>query len=627
MFQDKDQSDPKIRRLNALREAFPQSFSGESFNANQFFDELEEVLLPFLAEDLNKGLFAWSGKQGAQQLLERPFRNTLIHDQKSWHEGDHIFIQGEHLEVLKMLHKSYSNGVRMIYADLPFTKQAGFTYPDNQDDLLLASMQSNNQTEERHVDGEQAVDTLAKRYNRWLNTIYPRLYIAHKLLQDDGMIFVSADHLVIAYLRLLMDHLFGTENYIATIVWQKTPPGSATAFSPHESHEFILAYTKKFREWWPRVLPKWVEAGAPYANPDNDPRGPWTPVPIIANSLPLLGRLFGLYGSDPLTSPTGAQVKPPEGTDWTLDPEEIPKYNAENRLYWGAQGGETPVIKRFLREGFQQLILDPIWSWEQVGDPAEARQELLAHAPLKDPRNIPFRLKPTRLIRRMLEIATPPRKFDHWNNMVLDFSTAAGATAQAIIEQNQADGGHRRALIVSPPEPLPMPEGEMRTQADVTRRRLQAAIARSREKRLTYERDIFCLKMTPSYFETWQENDITYPEGYEDENEPALPPSAPLTSLAKSWTHAGVIFELALRFGYGIDFEPGGVELSSEIEALLISNDARNTFFVLFLDDHVSRQAIDELDMPEGTLIVCRREALDKSTIDYLHKMFELKLI
>ncbi|MEO8059730.1 MAG: site-specific DNA-methyltransferase, partial [Burkholderiales bacterium] len=369
------------------------------------------------------------------------------------------------LEVLKLLQKSYAGKVKLIYIDPPYNTGKDFVYPDNFQDSIQNYLELTGQVEGgRKISSN--TDASGRFHTDWLNMIYPRLKLAHSLLRDDGVIFISiADH-EIHNLRAAMNEVFGEENFIAAVIWQKvfSPKNSARHFS--EDHDYIVVYAKNSETWTPRLLPRTEEMEARYANPDEDPRGPWT-------SGDLSARNYYGEGTYPVTCPSGRVIDgPPPGTYWRVSKPKFGEMDRDKRIWWGADGGNMPRLKRFLSEVKSGRVPQTLWTYEEVGHTQEAKKELMAAVAFPNSDVVFDTPKPTRLMRRILQLATSPDSTD----LVVDFFAGTGTTMDALFAQNAEDGGRRRCILVQLPEPLAGAEASgWTTIADITRARIKGA--------------------------------------------------------------------------------------------------------------------------------------------------------
>ena len=443
----------------------------------------------------------WHGKRRARQIALTPSSGTLRpcpEQSVDWDTTQNMMIEGDNLEVLKLLQKSYAGKVKLIYIDPPYNTGKDFVYPDNFQDNIKNYLELTGQTESgRKISSN--TDASGRFHTDWLNMIYPRLKLAHSLLQSDGVVFVSiADH-EIHNLRAAMNEVFGEENFIATVIWQKvfSPKNSARHFS--EDHDYIVVYAKNAETWTPRLLPRTEEMEARYANPDEDQRGPWT-------SGDLSARNFYGEGTYPVTCPSGRVIDgPPPGTYWRVSKPKFDEMDRDGRIWWGADGGNMPRLKRFLSDVKAGRVPQTLWTYDEVGHTQEAKKELIATVNFPNSDVVFDTPKPTRLLRRILQLTTSP----DGNDLVLDFFAGTGSTMDAVYQQNAEDGGKRRCILVQLPEPLAGGEVAGWTSiADITRARLVGAGKRHRAADPMFSGDVGfrTFKLDTSNIRAWNPN-------------------------------------------------------------------------------------------------------------------------
>lgn len=443
----------------------------------------------------------WHGKRRARQIALTPSTGTLRpakDESVDWDTTQNLMIEGDNLEVLKLLQKSYAGKVKLIYIDPPYNTGKDFVYPDNFQDSIKNYLELTGQTE-GGAKVSSNTDASGRFHTDWLNMIYPRLKLARNLLNPDGVIFVSiADH-EIHNLRAVMNEVFGEENFIATIIWQKVfaPKNSARHFS--EDHDYVVVYAKNADFWTPRLLPRSQEMEARYGNLDDDPRGPWA-------SDNLTARNFYGAGTYPVTCPSGRVIDgPPSGTYWRVSKEKFDELNADNRIWWGADGNNMPRLKRFLSDVQNGRVPQTLWTYDEVGHTQEAKKELIATVDFPNSDVVFDTPKPTRLLRRILQIATAPDSQD----LVIDFFAGTGSTMDAVFQQNAEDGGNRRCVLVQLPEPLTGGESAgWRSIADITKARLVGAAKRLRAVDATKAGDVGfrVFKLDTSNIRAWNPN-------------------------------------------------------------------------------------------------------------------------
>ncbi len=428
----------------------------------------------------------WHGKKKARQIALTPSTGTLRpcpEESVDWETTHNLMIEGDNLEVLKLLQKSYGNNggqVKLIYIDPPYNTGKDFVYPDNFQDNIKNYLELTGQTE-GGAKLSSNTDASGRYHTDWLNMIYPRLKLAKNLLRDDGVVFVSiADH-EIHNLRAVMNEVFGEENFVACIIWQKVyaPKSSAKHFS--EDHDYIVVYAKNADAWRPTLLPRTDEQNAIFKNPDNDPRGLWR-----ANNL--AARNYYSKGTYSITCPGGRVIEgPPRGSYWRISEEKFRAFDADGRIWWGEDGNNVPAPKIFLSEVMDGRVPQTFWGYQEVGHTQEAKKELLDVVSFPNSDIVFETPKPTRLLRRILQIGTSKES----EELVVDFFAGTGTTMDAVFQQNAEDGGKRRCILVQLPEPLEGGDAAgWKSVADITKARLKGAGKRVRETKPEFTGDV-----------------------------------------------------------------------------------------------------------------------------------------
>ncbi|MGO3743949.1 MAG: site-specific DNA-methyltransferase [Alcaligenes aquatilis] len=396
----------------------------------------------------------WHGKRRARQLALTPSTGTLRpcpEDSLDWDTTQNLMIEGDNLEVLKLLQKSYANKVKLIYIDPPYNTGKDFVYPDNFQDNIKNYLELTGQ-----VEGGQKISSNTESSGRfhtdWLSMMYPRLKLARNLLNDEGLIFVSIGDSEVANLRAVCDEVFGPENFIASIIWQKKygPKSDAKYFS--ESHDFVLAYARSLADATIVRLPKSDKQNDRYTNQDDDPRGPWKAGDVLRNE----ARDYAIF---PISLPSGREVMPPPNTSWRYTKEKFEELVADNRIWFGKDGDSRPAYKRFLSEVSDSIPAETIWMHSDAGHNDAAKKELRALFDEQVPFDTP---KPVKLLERILSVGAVPGGDD----IVLDFFAGSGTTAHAIFRLNAVDGGKRRFILVQLPEPLDPEEKDQKSAAE-----------------------------------------------------------------------------------------------------------------------------------------------------------------
>ena len=375
----------------------------------------------------------WIGKDAVVNHHQRvPFR--LLKDVPDLACGDpgsgNLIVQGDNLEALKALLPYYAGQVKCVYIDPPYnTGNEGWAYNDNVNSPLILDWLGKTVGKE----GE----TL-DRHDRWLCMMYPRLALLRQFLSEDGAIFISLDDNEIQALRYIMDEIFGAPNFITTVLWQKnfSPKNTARHFS--EDHDYIAVYARNANTWRPNLIPRSDEAKSRYKNPDKDPRGPWT-------SGDLQARNYYSAGTYPITCPSGRIIPGPgSGMYWRVSKDKFSELDKDGRIYWGPNGDNMPRLKRFMADVKDGVTPQTLWFHGDVGHTQEAKQELLAVTTFAKSEDVFITPKPTRLIDRILQIASNP------GDLVLDSFAGSGTTGHAVLKMNAAapDKPPRRFIMV-----------------------------------------------------------------------------------------------------------------------------------------------------------------------------------
>ncbi len=337
-----------------------------------------------------------------------------------------LIVQGDNLHALKALLPRYAGQVKCIYIDPPYnTGNEGWVYNDNV-----------NSPEIRRWLGEvvgKEGETL-DRHDRWLCMMYPRLVLLKQFLREDGAIFVSIDDNEVGTLRLLMDEIFGSGNFVSSIIWEKrySPQNAVKWFS--ESHDFVVVYAKNKDSWKPHLLERSDEMNARYRNLDDDPRGDWKPENATAQAGHGTESQFYTF-----VAPNGKRHELPNGRCWVYTEPVFKKMVEDNRVWFGVSGNNVPAIKRFLNEVKQGVACQTIWKYSEVGHGQEGKKEVNNIFPEAAVFDTP---KTSRLLQRILQIATDK------DSIVLDSFAGSGTTAHAVLKQNAEDGGQRHFILV-----------------------------------------------------------------------------------------------------------------------------------------------------------------------------------
>ena len=429
--------DLAAENIAQLRQIFPDVFEEGKID----FDKLKQVLGEYVDDEKERYNFTWNGKGRALRLAQTPTTGTLRPceaESKNWDDTQNLYIEGDNLEVLKLLQKSYHGKIKMIYIDPPYNTGGDFVYPDDFSDSIENYKQITGQVDNEGKQLGTNSEFNGRYHTDWLNMMYPRLRLARNLLCDDGVIFISIDDNESENMKKICGEIFGEGNFIAQAIWQKrTSPDARRIISA--GHEYILIFCKNIQSSGEiiRLLPFSEKDRAAYKNPDNDPRGPWVSTDCTAQAGH--GTKNQFYE---LVTPAGRKIVLPDSLCWRFTKEKMQEEIEAGRIWFGQDGKGVPRKKTYLSERAGRNL----WTWwpnTEVGHTQSATQELTR---LLGGKLFDFS-KPIELIKRCLSLALDS------NSIVLDFFSGSATTAHAVMQLNAEDGGNRKFIMVQLPEP------------------------------------------------------------------------------------------------------------------------------------------------------------------------------
>jgi adenine-specific DNA-methyltransferase len=553
--------------------------------------KLQELLGDDVADSSERfGLF-WPGKKRALRAAQVPTTATLrpdVENSKDWDTTQNVFIEGDNLEVLKVLQKHYHNKIKMIYIDPPYNTGKDFVYPDNFKEGLDTYLEWTKQVNEEGKKVSSNTETEGRYHSNWLNMMYPRLKLARNLLTDDGVIFISIDDNEASNLMKLCDEIFGESNFVADFIWHHRK-SSQNDTDVSLSHNYTLVYARDRSGF--RLNPLATDA-AKFSNPDGDLRGPWVADPFDApNVRPNL--------TYPILNPvTGEEHLPPNGRHWRFSHERYMEALEDKRVVFGRNGKGRPQLKRFLTEATAKGQ-NPFTIWSHVDTATEGTRALMS---LFDGRKVFDTPKPVGLVKEILKLGSSTA------GIVLDFFAGSSSTAHAVMAMNAEDGGNRKFVMVQLPEPTPE-DSEARTAgfgtiAEISRERIRragAAIVSEQAEQLG-EREVpldvgfRAYKLAESNFVKWRVSSDVEP-GKLGEHLLELRGSADDDASADD-----LLTEILLKQGYSLTEQIStvsiaGLELRSVGDGLVLA----------YLDEHVKptlEQLREVVDAGPARLIV-----------------------
>ncbi|OFM98984.1 DNA methylase [Neisseria sp. HMSC055F11] len=534
----------KQNNILKLKQLFPEVFCEDQID----FEKLKLVLgAENLAGAGERYQLDWAGKTAAYLNLQSPTSRTLVPCKEESADFDgtqNVFIEAENLEALKILQKSYAGSVKMIYIDPPYnTGSDSFIYPDKFSESREEYARRVGDTDDAGYLKRDGVFQGAWRKNgkdsghyhsNWLSMMLPRLHLAKTLLREDGVIFISIDDNEQAQLKLLCDEVFGAENFLANLIWQKKYAATNDAKGFSTLHDYIIVY-QKGSEFERNLLPRTEAQNKPYKNDDGDGKGLW-------RSDNLLVKSFSASAVYPIRNPnTGEEFFPPQGSSWRASQSTMEIWLKENRIFFGKDGLGAPQLKRYLNEVQQGRVPTTWWNFEEVGHNDGANKELQSLFNSKAPFDTP---KPTTLLLQMLKIGSNP------NDLILDFFSGSGTTAHAVMQLNAEDGGSRRFICVQLPEETDE-KSEARkagfnTIAEIAKERIRRAgrqISDGLQDGSETDTGFKVFKLAESGFKQWRQPEQADTEALQREL------SLNIDSVLSETSSENLLYELMLRMG------------------------------------------------------------------------------
>ena len=477
-------SDVTAEVLAQLREIAPQVFTEGGVDFDKLKATLGENVVP---KDERYGL-SWAGKSEAFRNVQIPSVGTLLpqpEESINFDTSENIIIEGDNLEALKLLQKSYHGKVKMIYIDPPYNTGNEFIYPDNFREGLDDYLKYSGQVNDERQRNSSETDTTGRFHSKWLNMMYPRLFLARNLLREDGVIFVSIDDNEVHNLRLLLNEVFGEENFEGHIHWRRrhNQPNDPTKMIGLVA-EHILSFSKNKEAFKQSGVGK-IELTGDFSNPDKDSRGDWASKAWKVGS----DQSGSKYS---ITSPSGKVL---DG-EWMGEEKTFKALLADNRIVWPRGGDGFPRKKyfRYEREEEGQCATN-WWTHESFGHNQAANDDMTELFGVK---NVFSNPKPKELIKGLLKISNCKN-----NDVCLDFFAGSGTTAHAVLALNSEDNKNRKFVLVQLPEKIE--NLDFPTIASITRERVRRVIEKlnSEAPKTEQDRGFKAFKLTSSNFKIW----------------------------------------------------------------------------------------------------------------------------
>lgn len=530
-----------------LRAVFPECFNDGKLD----IDKLLNLCGQYIENDYEKYKFEWPGKAECFKIAGKRSTGTLRpcrEESVNFDTTKNLYIEGDNLEVLKLLQTSYFNKVKMIYIDPPYNTGNDFVYKDDFKDPIEKYKEITQQTTKSNPE------TMGRYHTNWLNMMFPRLRLAANLLRDDGVIFISIDDNEVTNLKKLCDEVFGEENFFACVSWHKNYASANDAKKFSNVLDYILVY-RKSEEFNRNLLPRTEKQNSLYKYDSNDGMGRW-------RSDNLSVKTYSANYDYPITNPnTGVAYNPPNGRCWMTNKDTVERWINEGRIFFGQDGKGAPQLKRYLNEVQQGVVPTTYWSYDDCGHNDQARKEikeLFEKPPFDTP-------KPTALIKQILRIGSDK------DSIILDFFSGSSTTADAVMQLNNEDGGNRQFIMVQLPELCDEKTEAYRTGykniCEIGKERIRRAGKKlientngqlSLEEKQPLDIGFKVLKLDTSNLAQWdstptEEQGALFARLHEIEN-----------SVKSDRTDLDVVYEVMLKLGVPLDFPVQEIQINDK---------------------------------------------------------------
>jgi adenine-specific DNA-methyltransferase len=595
------------KRKEKLKSIFPEIFEEKKINLDKF-KEIMDIEKESKEESYS---FTWSGKKEAIKNIQTSSYGTLIPDKDEsidFDDSENLFIEGDNLEALKLLQKSYANKVKMIYIDPPYNTGGDFVYNDDFKDNIRNYLEKTGQVDSDGNKLTTNTESNGRFHSDWLSMMYPRLYLARNLLKEDGVIFVSIDDNELHNLKMVMNEIFGEENFISTVIWERAyaPINLKKHFS--ENHDYILCYAKNINLTVCNGLPRTEEANNRYSNPDNDPRGPWK-----SSDLSVGPRIEKKVYE--ITTPSGRKVLPPSGYCWRYTKKRFEELVEDNRIWFGEDGNNVPSIKRFLSEVKDSVTPMTIWYYKDVNHSQGAKQELKK---IFDDESVFDYPKSVELIQRMI------RLYSNENSIILDFFAGSATTAHAVLKQNEEDEGNRKFIMIQLPEQLENnlifnENRYLETVSDIAKERIRRVIKGYGDND-PIDDGFKVFKLGKSNYKVWEELEAGEVTVKDVEKQLKLFDD----TLIDGYRETDVIYEIIIKEGYSLNAKINKLDID-KYDIYKIEDKDKSLYVTL--KEKINESIIENFDYDDETLFVCLDSALTDSDKINISLRLNLKTI
>lgn len=588
----------ELEQIQELKTVFPEIFEDGKLNIEKF----KSVLFDIKDEKTEHYSFNWNGKKDCYKTIKEKTNTTLkLDEDKNILDGDNVFIEGDNLEVLKLLQTSYHKKVKMIYIDPPYNKDKDFVYSDTWGDSITNYLIQTDQLREEGYTSTKTSST-GRRHTNWLNMIYPRLWLSRNLLKDDGVIFVSIDDDEVHNLRKVMDEIYGEENFIAHIIWKHTQQSKNDEPLFSRQYNSILIYRKsdalkKLR------FPRTEKDNKNYSNSDDDINGDWRSGDVRSPSY----RKTLCYE---IETPSSKFISPPEnGWRWTKD-EVNNKINNGEIIF---NEDETRIIRKIYLKNQDGRTPENIWDGDAFGTTRNANQEL---KDLFDGKVYFDTPKPVNLIKKLCQLFKDENDF-----ICLDFFAGSGTTADAVMQLNQEDNGNRKYILVQLPETVNEKSEAYKAGytkiSDITKERIKRVI-----KKLDYKDGFKSYYLDKSNFQVFKELKKRPNDSFEDIMKMLKMSVFNTNIFAQGAKELDIVYEVGLKNGFSLSAKNEELEFG-DYKVIKLYEETRE-FYFCFADEIKTDIA---KFIPKDTKLICYDKALGDSTKLNLRENIDLETL
>lgn len=567
--------------IEKLKELFPEVITENKID----LDKLRIALGDSMEKEKERYEFTWNGKTEAIQIAQKQTTATLrpcIEESVDWDTTQNMYVEGDNLEVLRILQSSYRNKVKMIFIDPPYNTGNDFVYKDNFRDNLKNYKESISQSMKSNAD------TSGRYHTEWLNMMYPRLKIAKNLLRDDGVIFVCIDENEVANLRKILDEIFGEDNFITNIIWKHTQQSKNDEpyFSRH--HNSILTYRKSSK--LNKIRMKRTDSdNKAYSNPDNDPKGLWRSGDVRSPSYRETLRFV-------LNTPSGKKINPPEN-GWRWSKESIENKIADGEIIFNKE--ETKIIRKIYLVDQEGRTPENIFLSEDYGNTREATNELKSLFNGTSPFDTP---KPTKLIKKLADMIAADE------DIILDFFAGSSTTAHAVMSYNAVENKRLKFILVQLPEPtdeksVPYKAG-YKNICEIGKERIRRAgqmILKENKKALeNLDIGFKVFKLDETNLKLWDEESLNLEKDLLDLINP----------VKEGRTQEDVVYEILLKYG---------IDLTVPMEEIVLAGNKVFSvgmgYLLICLERDLTLEQIEEMAKQKPARIVFYDEGFKDDTV------------